>query len=201
MEFHEKLQQLRKQKGLTQEDLAAQLYVSRTAISKWESGRGYPNIDSLKQISVYFSVSVDELLSGNQLLTIAQEDGKEKLSRFRDWVFGVTDLCALLLLLFPFFGQKANGEVNAVSLLALEGVTPYMLGLYWAAVVSLSAFGVLTLILQSVGCAGWMRCKRILSLLLSVAGVLLFILSPQPYAAALLFVLLTIKVLLLLYKG
>ena len=39
MEFHEKLQQLRKQRGLTQEDLAAQLYVSRTAVSKWESGR------------------------------------------------------------------------------------------------------------------------------------------------------------------
>lgn len=38
MEFHEKLQQLRKQRGLTQEDLAAQLYVSRTAVSKWESG-------------------------------------------------------------------------------------------------------------------------------------------------------------------
>ena len=35
MEFHEKLQQLRKQRGLTQEDLAAQLYVSRTAVSKW----------------------------------------------------------------------------------------------------------------------------------------------------------------------
>ena len=38
MEFHEKLQQLRKQKGLTQEELAEHLYVSRTAISKWESG-------------------------------------------------------------------------------------------------------------------------------------------------------------------
>ena len=46
MEFHEKLQELRKQKGLTQEELAESLYVSRTAISKWESGRGYPNIDS-----------------------------------------------------------------------------------------------------------------------------------------------------------
>ena len=40
MEFNEKLQELRKQKGLTQEELAEQLYVSRTAISKWESGRG-----------------------------------------------------------------------------------------------------------------------------------------------------------------
>ena len=47
MEFNEKLQILRKQKGLTQEDLAEKLYVSRTAISKWESGRGYPNIESL----------------------------------------------------------------------------------------------------------------------------------------------------------
>lgn len=42
MEFNEKLQQLRTGKNLTQEQLAEQLYVSRTAISKWESGKGYP---------------------------------------------------------------------------------------------------------------------------------------------------------------
>lgn len=47
MEFNEKLQQLRTGKNLTQEQLAEQLYVSRTAISKWESGKGYPNIESL----------------------------------------------------------------------------------------------------------------------------------------------------------
>ena len=48
MEFNEKLQELRKQKNLTQEELAGDLFVSRTAISKWESGRGNPGIDSLK---------------------------------------------------------------------------------------------------------------------------------------------------------
>ena len=63
MEFNEKLQELRKSRGLTQEELAEKLYVSRTAVSKWESGRGYPNIDSLKAISDFFSVTVDELLS------------------------------------------------------------------------------------------------------------------------------------------
>ena len=73
MEFNEKLQELRKQRGLTQEELAELLYVSRTAISKWESGRGYPNIDSLKAISKYFSVSLDELLSSDAILTIAEQ--------------------------------------------------------------------------------------------------------------------------------
>ena len=78
MEFHEKLQELRKKKGLTQEELAQVLYVSRTAISKWETDRGYPSIDSLKAIAKFFSVSVDELLSGEEALTIAEEDNKQK---------------------------------------------------------------------------------------------------------------------------
>ena len=72
MEFNEKLQQLRTGKNLTQEQLAEQLYVSRTAISKWESGKGYPNIESLKCISKFFSVTIDELLSGEELITLAE---------------------------------------------------------------------------------------------------------------------------------
>ena len=46
MEFNEKLIELRKHSNLTQEELAKSLFVSRTAISKWESGRGLPNIES-----------------------------------------------------------------------------------------------------------------------------------------------------------
>ena len=84
MEFHEKLQVLRKQKGLTQEELAEALFVSRTAISKWESGRGYPNIDSLKAIATFFSVTIDELLSSEEVLTIAENDGKQKEAHLRD---------------------------------------------------------------------------------------------------------------------
>lgn len=48
MGFAEKLQQLRKQAELTQEELAEKLFVSRTAVSKWETGNGYPNLNSLK---------------------------------------------------------------------------------------------------------------------------------------------------------
>ena len=82
MEFTEKLQELRKQKGLTQEELAGILYVSRAAVSKWESGRGYPGIDSLKAIASFFSVTVDMLLSGDEVLTIAEVDQKKKQTHF-----------------------------------------------------------------------------------------------------------------------
>ena len=51
MEFGEKIQKLRNQNKWTQEQLAEKLYVSRTAVSKRESGKGYPNIDSLKDIA------------------------------------------------------------------------------------------------------------------------------------------------------
>ena len=74
MEFNEKLQQLRIGKNLTQQQLAEQLYVSRTAISKWESGKGYPNIESLKCISRFFSITIDELLSSEELITLAEAE-------------------------------------------------------------------------------------------------------------------------------
>jgi len=74
MELSEKLQRLRKQNNLTQEQLAEKLFVSRTAVSKWESGRGCPNIDSLLGIARLYGISVDGLLSGEELINIAGEE-------------------------------------------------------------------------------------------------------------------------------
>ncbi len=62
MIFSEKLQILRKNKGLTQEALAARLGVSRQAVAKWESGQIYPDISNLIQISDLMNVSVDYLV-------------------------------------------------------------------------------------------------------------------------------------------
>ena len=100
MEFHEKLQELRKSRGLTQEELAEELYVSRTAISKWESGRGYPSIDSLKEISNYFSVTIDELLSTDKLLSIAEKENRANLRGMCDLLFGLLDVFAIVLIVF-----------------------------------------------------------------------------------------------------
>ena len=53
----EKIKELRKKEGLTQEELASRLNVSRQAITKWETGEGLPDIDNLKNIALFFHVS------------------------------------------------------------------------------------------------------------------------------------------------
>ena len=135
MEFNEKLQQLRKQKEITQEELAEAIYVSRTAISKWESGRGYPSIDSLKALSKFFEITIDELLSGEELLIIAEEDTNQKRNYFRDLVFGLLDICIAMFFFVPFFGQATNGNVQAVSLLSFVEISSYLRIIYFAVVI------------------------------------------------------------------
>ena len=191
MEFNEKLQELRKQKGLTQEQLAARLYVSRTAVSKWESGRGYPTIDSLKRIAEVFAVSVDDLLDGGELLTVAEEDRSQK----RDLTCGLLDMAALLLLGLPLFAQRSAEGVQSVSLVALDA-SPLLKAACVAAVIGIAVCGVLTLALQDCRCRVWVRSKQALSLLASAVGILLCTVGLHPYAATYLFVFLIIKLVL-----
>ena len=200
MEFNEKLQELRKQKGLTQEELAEALYVSRAAVSKWESGRGYPNIDSLKEISRFFSVTIDDLLSGSEILTIAEEDQKQKNSLLLDLVFGLLDLSVSMFLFLPLFGQREHDTVYEVSLLALSNIAPYLMGAYIAIIAGTILWGILTLALQNCNGKFWVNYKRRISFLLGGSGTLLFIVSMQPYAAALLFIFLSIKILIFVKK-
>ena len=200
MELNEKLQELRKQRGLTQEELASALYVSRTAISKWESGRGYPSIDSLRAIARFYAVTVDELLSPGEVLTIAEEDRKQSASRFRNLLFGLLDVCMALLLFLPFFAMREGGMIKEVSLLALDGMHFALKFSYFVVVAGLPALGILTLALQNCGATLWQKSKAILSLGMGGAAVLLFMMSLQPYAATFAFVLLAIKGIILIKK-
>lgn len=62
MSFQEKLQVLRRERGLSQENLAESIGISRQAIAKWESGRSYPDVNNLIQLSDLFKVSIDKLV-------------------------------------------------------------------------------------------------------------------------------------------
>lgn len=201
MEFNEKLQALRKQKSMTQEELAQALYVSRTAISKWESGRGFPSIDSLKSIARFFGISVDDLLSGEEILTIAEADQKHKHRLLRDLYLAMLDLCAVLFLLLPFYGQKSQEGIANVSLWQLTTSSPYLKTIYFIAIFSMITFGILMLVLQNYGSRFWQKANAYLSIGLSTVCVMLFIISSQPYAAELAFLFLFVKVLILLKQS
>lgn len=193
MEFNEKLQQLRKQNHLTQEELAEKLYVSRTAISKWESGRGYPSIDSLKQISREFAISIDDLLSGEELISLAETDQAEKTRSICDLVFGILDCMVAILLFLPFFGQQGVEMIEAVSLLNLTDQPGYLLIPYFLCVIMTTVYGIAELALQNVRHRVWLEKKYTISLLLTILGTLGFIASQQPYAAGFLFFILILK--------
>ena len=200
MEFNKKLQELRKQKGLTQDELAERLFVSRTAVSKWEMGRGYPNIESLKDISKFFGVTVDDLLSSEELLTLSEADGRKKEGHFRDLMFGLLDVCAAMLVFLPFFAQKTEVSIAGVSLLSLTDIAPYLKVTFCCLIFAIVIFGIAILTLQNCEKGFWLRIKTKISLLLNTFGVLLFIISRQPYAAVLLLVFLIIKALTLIKR-
>lgn len=200
MELKEKLQELRKAAGLTQEELAGKLYVSRTAISKWESGRGYPNIDSLKDLAAFFGVTVDELLSSDQLLAVAEEDKRQTKKGFRDLIYGLLDVSIALLLVLPLFAVKSDGVIESVSLINLYGVQPYLKIAYFLVVLSTLLTGVFNLSLQNCTASFWRKIKMPLSLGLSVLLVVLLTVSLQPYASVFAFVLLLIKGLVLIKR-
>ena len=81
---------------MTQEQFAEKLYVSRTAVSKWESGKGYPSIDSLKYISKLFNISIDELLSSEEILDIAENENVYNINKFNNLVYSLLDMMSVL---------------------------------------------------------------------------------------------------------
>lgn len=195
MELNEKLQQLRKQRGLTQEELAEMLYVSRTAISKWESGRGYPSIDSLKAISKLFAISIDDLLSSEELMSIAETDQKEKTETMRDLIFGALDCMAAMMFFLPFFGERKTQEemIRSVSMMELSYLAPYMRVAYIATVILIVAIGVLELLSQRIQNRVWEKNRIMISLGLNLFGVTIFMASLQPYAGFFLLCTLAVK--------
>lgn len=201
MEFNEKLQHLRKQHNMTQEQLAEKLYVSRTAVSKWESGKGYPNIESLKCISKVFSVSIDELLSGNELLELAETENQTNINKIYGLIYGALDLIAAILIFMPFFGKTDGGYIRAVTLLGNPDISFGVKMTFYAALISMSIFGIIELIIQRMGNEKNLFVCNTCSVILHAIVIFIFSISRQPYVTAFLFALLMVKVTLILKKS
>lgn len=200
MEFHEKLQELRKSRGLTQEELAQTLYVSRTAISKWESGRGYPSIDSLKGISKYFSVSIDELLSGEKLLSIAENENESKIRSMCQVLFGIVDVCSIALIILPLYPNTIDGYVYSVNLFEYTEITSFKTMIHWILFSSLLMLGGVKLFLTRFQVEKYQKSVTWISMTLGILSVLFLATLREAYAIIVAFALLVIKSVLIFRK-
>lgn len=198
MEFGQKLLELRKSRELTQEELAEALYVSRTAVSKWESGRGYPGIDSLKEIANYFSVTIDDLLSGEKLLSLAQTENKRNIRNICDLLFSAVDLFSILLIVLPLFPNTADGYIYSVNLLNYTQTAPFNKTIYLIMFVLLFAVGIVKLILTKTSFVKYGKALSAISMIVNVLAVLILALTRQVYAVIVLFLFLMIKGTLIL---
>lgn len=116
MTFAEKLKKLRNDNRLTQEQLADKIYVTRTAVSKWETGNGYPSIDSLKQLSNLFQVSIDELISDKDIENKKLLDDKKarKMYYIAIIFLAITVLFTLLAYYLKFAYLNIVSSIGAI---------------------------------------------------------------------------------------
>lgn len=130
MTLSEKLYTLRRKSGLSQEQLAEQLQVSRQAISKWETGRAIPESDKLLAISRCFGVSLDYLLkddaqcegSAAQESPVASGQSGSRVSRLSGAVVCISGVLGLLLWgLLVLFYPTASHQFSESSTIRLDG--------------------------------------------------------------------------------
>lgn len=193
MEFNQKLQSLRTQKNMTQEELAKELFVSRTAISKWERGIGYPNIDSLKAIAKYFHISIDELICAEEMLSLAEDEKEKSKKKYTSLICNILDCLAILLLMIPIFGCRDGNAVNSVSVWNLSGISTWLKILFISTIGITALNGFCGLIISHFDKPVWSKHRLVTGIALSVTGSGLFILARQPYAAIFCLMVLMIK--------
>ena len=185
--------QCRKEKSLTQIQLAELLDITNQAVSKWENGRGYPSIDSLKEISRYFSVSIDELLSGDQLVLIAEKENKSNLNGLCDLLFGFTDLLSLMLIFLPLYSKPVDGYIYSVSLIEYVDNEIWIRMTYWGLFIALTIIGIVNILMVNFKFEKGKKVITFLSVGLSIITVLYLEIAREPYAVTVAFLLLLIK--------
>lgn len=196
MDFGEKLKALRTERGLTQEQLAARLYVSRTAVSKWETGGGSPNLDSLQAVARLFDVSVDDLLSADDLIVLARDERRSTARSSGMLSFGLLDVLAVVFAFIPLYGVNDGSFVRMANLADYGASVDFgaSFAVMAAAVVSLMFVGAVEILLAAAGSRRAARIVALVGFAVQALAVVLFASTMQPYATTLMFALLLAKV-------
>jgi len=149
-EFGEKLKILRTQKNMTQEQLAEKLFVSRVTISKWETGRGLPNIDSLKLLAKIMDVSVDGLICGSEIVCVAEKQIFQTSENFQRFFIALTDILCILLLILPIYTDFSSATFHQAVVFNLHTANVLTkIGHYFFDIL-IVLFGIIEIAIQNV---------------------------------------------------
>lgn len=118
--FKDKLKQLREEKGLTQKELADKIYVSRSAICKWEMGNGIPSDVNIENICKFFNVSEEWLLDRNDMKEIVKNIHNRKMI-----IFSIIDIILpiifILISIYPLYQFKC-GSIGSCSFIGPQSI-------------------------------------------------------------------------------
>ena len=119
MEFCDKLKELRAEKGVSQTKLAADIHISRSAVAKWENGLGLPNDESLKLLSEYFGISIDEMLPDKPTAETIVSKNKT-IDQQKKVILGFSIGCAIGLFILAFiFIEPLRNSLEQLGLGAI----------------------------------------------------------------------------------
>ena len=206
-EFGEKLKILRAQKNMTQEQLAEKLFVSRVTVSKWESGRGLPNIDSLKLLANIMEVSVDELLCGREIVCVAERQILQTGENLQRFFMALADILCVLLLFLPIYTDFSNATFHQTVISSLHTANVLTkIGHYFFDIL-ISTFGLFELALQNIQAdkksqaavqKPFFSAQTILSVLITLAAIFWNIITRQMYVGIFLVFMLALKFFILI---
>lgn len=108
MKFSDQIKKLRRDQGLTQEELAGKIHVTRQAVSNWENGKNLPDLETLIVISRTFQLSLDQLILGGTEMTdkLISDASATKRAKFNFWSAQIGG--GLMVIGFICFLIKAN---------------------------------------------------------------------------------------------
>ena len=150
------LKHLRKEKGLTQEQLADHFYVSSRTVSRWETGSNMPDVDTLIELADFYDVDIRQIIDGERKSENMDHETKETLKKVAEYtteqqkklrskVYNFSAVAVIIMLIcLLLFARETKGLLNGI-------IPEPICGIIMAAVVALGGFTVTVLTLCNAG--------------------------------------------------
>ena len=138
-----------------------------------------------------FDVTIDELLSSEEIIEAAEKEKKENMKSFKNIIFGIIDLMSIIFLFIPLFGKNINGYIYLVTIFSINRIGKYI---YLIIIGATILYGVAELIMSKFENKSVDKINSIISLGLTSIAIITFIATREPYIAFIEFWIFLIKI-------